>query len=178
MDSRKNSAEHHNAVRLRAPRAGTNPWLPAIKFPLRRQRPALRGWGCHCHSPCLDSAGRPPRTRFCPRSLAHERPPIVSTPGAMVLLCDPPAGRRATRDMWNGVNSQAVAAASLATCGHVRRKLDQIDAVTRFDDLPMISPAAPPRWWLCRSSSSASSPRRHALPLRRQPQAPPSARAE
>ena len=40
-----------------------------------------------------------------------------------------------------------------------------------------VSPAAPPRWWRCRSSSSASSPRRHALPHRHQPQAPRSARA-
>ena len=34
-----------------------------------------------------------------------------------------------------------------------------------------VSPAALPRWWRCRSSSSASSLRRHALPHRHQPQA-------
>ena len=45
---------------------------------------------------------------------------------------------------------------------HARRR------ATRRDDL---SPAALPRWWRCRSSSSASSPRRHALPHRHQPRA-------
>ena len=34
-----------------------------------------------------------------------------------------------------------------------------------------VSPAARPRWWRCRSSSSASSPRRHAWPHRHQPRA-------
>ncbi len=40
-----------------------------------------------------------------------------------------------------------------------------------------VSPAALPRWWRCLSSSSASSPRRHALPQHHQPQAPRLARA-
>ena len=36
----------------------------------------------------------------------------------------------------------------------------------------IVSLVARPRWWRCRSSSLASSPRRHAVPRRHQPQAP------
>jgi hypothetical protein len=43
---------------------------------------------------------------------------------------------------------------------------------------PHVSPGALPRWWRCRSSSSSSLPRKHALPHRHQPQARRLARAE
>ena len=41
----------------------------------------------------------------------------------------------ATRDIWNGVNSKAARAIPRALWPVIRRKLDQIDAVTRVDDL-------------------------------------------
>ena len=41
----------------------------------------------------------------------------------------------ATRDIWNGVNSQAARRIPRALWPIVRRKLDQIDAVTRLEDL-------------------------------------------
>jgi proteic killer suppression protein len=40
-----------------------------------------------------------------------------------------------TRDVWNGVNSKAVRRIPRQLWPNVRRKLDQIDAVTRLDDL-------------------------------------------
>jgi proteic killer suppression protein len=41
----------------------------------------------------------------------------------------------ATRDIWNGVNSKAARRIPRALWPIVRRKLDQIDAVTRLEDL-------------------------------------------
>jgi toxin HigB-1 len=41
----------------------------------------------------------------------------------------------ATRDIWNGVNSQAARHIPRELWPIVRRKLDQIDTVTRLDDL-------------------------------------------
>jgi proteic killer suppression protein len=41
----------------------------------------------------------------------------------------------ATRDIWNGVNSKAARHIPRQLWPIVRRKLDQIDAVTRVDDL-------------------------------------------
>jgi proteic killer suppression protein len=40
-----------------------------------------------------------------------------------------------TRDIWNGVNSKAARRIPRPLWPHVRRKLDQIDAVPRRDDL-------------------------------------------
>jgi toxin HigB-1 len=40
-----------------------------------------------------------------------------------------------TRDIWNGVNSKAARRIPRELWPIVRRKLDQIDAVTRLDDL-------------------------------------------
>ena len=40
-----------------------------------------------------------------------------------------------TRDIWNGVNSKAARRIPRALWQVVRRKLDQIDAVTRLEDL-------------------------------------------
>ena len=40
-----------------------------------------------------------------------------------------------TRDIWNGVNSKAARHIPRELWPIVRRKLDQIDAVTRLDDL-------------------------------------------
>jgi proteic killer suppression protein len=40
-----------------------------------------------------------------------------------------------TRDIWNGVNSKAARRIPRVLWLIVRRKLDQIDAVTRLDDL-------------------------------------------
>ena len=40
-----------------------------------------------------------------------------------------------TRDIWNGVNSKAARRIPRDLWTNVRRKLDQIDAVTRLDDL-------------------------------------------
>ena len=40
-----------------------------------------------------------------------------------------------TRDIWNGVNTKAARRIPRAIWPVVRRKLDQIDAVTRLDDL-------------------------------------------
>ena len=40
-----------------------------------------------------------------------------------------------TRDIWNGVNSKAARRIPRVLWPIVRRKLDQIDAVTRLDDL-------------------------------------------
>jgi proteic killer suppression protein len=40
-----------------------------------------------------------------------------------------------TRDIWNGVNTKAGRRIPRAIWPVVRRKLDQIDAVTRLDDL-------------------------------------------
>lgn len=40
-----------------------------------------------------------------------------------------------TRDIWNGVNSKAARRVPKALWPIVRRKLDQIDAVTKLDDL-------------------------------------------
>src|SRR6185503_8580240 len=45
------------------------------------------------------------------------------------------------------------------------------------DIIPPLSPGVPPRWWRCRSSSSASSPRTLALPRLHRPRARRSARA-
>ena len=39
------------------------------------------------------------------------------------------------RDIWNGVNSRAARQIPRELWPNVRRKLDQIDAVTRLDDL-------------------------------------------
>ena len=41
----------------------------------------------------------------------------------------------ATRDIWNGVNSKAARGIPRELWPIVRRKLDQIDAVTRIEDL-------------------------------------------
>jgi proteic killer suppression protein len=40
-----------------------------------------------------------------------------------------------TRDIWNGVNSKAARCIPRELWPIVRRKLDQVDAVTRLDDL-------------------------------------------
>jgi proteic killer suppression protein len=40
-----------------------------------------------------------------------------------------------TRDIWNGVNSKAARRIPGELWPHVRRKLDQIDAVTKLQDL-------------------------------------------
>jgi toxin HigB-1 len=40
-----------------------------------------------------------------------------------------------TRDIWNGVNSKAARRIPRELWPNVRRKLDQIDAVTTLDDL-------------------------------------------
>jgi proteic killer suppression protein len=40
-----------------------------------------------------------------------------------------------TRDIWNGVNSKAARRVPRELWPNVRRKLDQIDAVTSLDDL-------------------------------------------
>ena len=40
-----------------------------------------------------------------------------------------------TQDIWNGVNSKAARRISRELWPNVRRKLDQIDAVTSLDDL-------------------------------------------
>jgi proteic killer suppression protein len=40
-----------------------------------------------------------------------------------------------TRDIWNGVNSKAARQVPSDLWPIVRRKLDQLDAVTRLDDL-------------------------------------------
>ena len=40
-----------------------------------------------------------------------------------------------TRDIWNGVNSKGARRIPRELWPNVRRKLDQIDAVTRLDDL-------------------------------------------
>ena len=40
-----------------------------------------------------------------------------------------------TRDIWNGVNSKGARRIPGELWPNVRRKLDQIDAVTRLDDL-------------------------------------------
>ena len=41
----------------------------------------------------------------------------------------------ATRDIWNGVNSKAARGIPRSLWPVIRRKLDQIDVVTRLDDL-------------------------------------------
>jgi proteic killer suppression protein len=41
----------------------------------------------------------------------------------------------ATRDIWNGVNSKAARRIPRPLWPVIRRKLDQIDALTRLDDL-------------------------------------------
>ena len=41
----------------------------------------------------------------------------------------------ATRDIWNGVNSKAARRVPRALWPVIRRKLDQLDVVTRIDDL-------------------------------------------
>ena len=41
----------------------------------------------------------------------------------------------ATRDIWNGVNSKAARRLLRALWPVIRRKLDQLDAVTQLDDL-------------------------------------------
>ena len=41
----------------------------------------------------------------------------------------------ATRDIWNGVNSKAARRLPRALWPVIRRKLDQLDAVTQLDDL-------------------------------------------
>ena len=40
-----------------------------------------------------------------------------------------------TRDIWNGVNSKAARRIPRALWPIIRRKLDQLDSVTRLDDL-------------------------------------------
>jgi toxin HigB-1 len=40
-----------------------------------------------------------------------------------------------TRDIWNGVNSKAARRIPRQLWPNVRRRLDQIDAVTKLDDL-------------------------------------------
>lgn len=42
---------------------------------------------------------------------------------------------QATRDIWHGVNSKAARRIPKALWPVVRRKLDQIDSVTKLDDL-------------------------------------------
>jgi toxin HigB-1 len=44
-------------------------------------------------------------------------------------------GDDVTRDIWNGVNSKAARRIPQELWSAVRRKLDQIDAVMRLDDL-------------------------------------------
>lgn len=44
-------------------------------------------------------------------------------------------GDDATRDIWNGVNSKAARRIPKAVWSVVQRKLDQIDSVTRVEDL-------------------------------------------
>jgi len=44
-------------------------------------------------------------------------------------------GDDSTRDVWHGVNSRAARRIPKALWPVVRRKLDQIDAVTKLDDL-------------------------------------------
>lgn len=44
-------------------------------------------------------------------------------------------GDETTRDIWNGVNSKAARRIPRALWPAVRRKLDQIDAVTKLEDL-------------------------------------------
>ena len=44
-----------------------------------------------------------------------------------------------TRDIWNGVNSKAARRVPRELWPVVRRKLDQVDAVTRLDDLKVPS---------------------------------------
>ena len=44
-------------------------------------------------------------------------------------------GDDTTRDIWNGVNSKAARRIPQELWAAVRRKLDQIDAVMRLDDL-------------------------------------------
>ena len=44
-------------------------------------------------------------------------------------------GDATTRDIWNGVNSKAARRIPRELWPIVRRKLDQIDAVTRLEDL-------------------------------------------
>lgn len=44
-------------------------------------------------------------------------------------------GDDATRDIWNGVNSRAARRIPRESWPNVHRKLDQIDAVTRLEDL-------------------------------------------
>ena len=44
-------------------------------------------------------------------------------------------GDDTTRDIWNGVNSKAARRIPRELWPNVRRKLDQIDAVTTLDDL-------------------------------------------
>lgn len=46
-------------------------------------------------------------------------------------------GDDATKDIWNGVNSKAARRIPQELWPAVRRKLDQIDAVMRLDDLKM-----------------------------------------
>ena len=46
-------------------------------------------------------------------------------------------GDETTRDIWNGVNSKAARRIPRELWPIVRRKLDQIDAVTRLEDLKM-----------------------------------------
>ena len=41
----------------------------------------------------------------------------------------------ATRDIWNGVNSKAARRLPRTVWQVIRRKLDQVDAVTQLDDL-------------------------------------------
>ena len=41
----------------------------------------------------------------------------------------------ATRDIWNGVNSKAARRLPRTVWPVIRRKLDQLDAVTQLDDL-------------------------------------------
>jgi toxin HigB-1 len=41
----------------------------------------------------------------------------------------------ATRDIWNGVNSKAARRLPRTVWQVIRRKLDQLDAVTQLDDL-------------------------------------------
>ncbi len=40
-----------------------------------------------------------------------------------------------TRDIWNGVNSKAARKVPRSTWPVIQRKLDQIDSVTKLDDL-------------------------------------------
>jgi proteic killer suppression protein len=44
----------------------------------------------------------------------------------------------ATRDIWNGINSKAARRIPRVLWPGVRRKLDQIDAVTRLEDLRVL----------------------------------------